>query len=362
MNITPDALPLPGPVWLFEFLLHFTFTLHLLAMNFLVGGAAIVAISRLRGTMDLARWIEKKLPVAMAFTVTLGVAPLLFVQTLYGHLFYSSSVLMGWPWFAVIIVLLFTYSFIYRVAWHGEGSGLTPRLLMFLVNLGLLTVAFLYVNNMTLALRPDTWAAKYFARPGGTSLNMGDPTFWPRYLHFLIAALAVMGMVIATVGARRIKGGDEAGGRPWLQTGAFWFVVPTALQIASGLWWLIALPKPVMTPLMGGNLPQTIVFMVSITLPIFALIMMALSIKLDRPFGIVHGASWLLVLTVVGMVLTRQYVREGMLDGTFDTATLEVVPQWGVFAIFAALLVVALATVAWMLRSMALAGRVPAER
>ena len=31
MNITPDALPLPGPAWLFEFLLHFTFILHLLA-------------------------------------------------------------------------------------------------------------------------------------------------------------------------------------------------------------------------------------------------------------------------------------------------------------------------------------------
>ena len=37
MNITPDALPLPGRAWLFEFLLHFTFILHLLAMNFLVG-------------------------------------------------------------------------------------------------------------------------------------------------------------------------------------------------------------------------------------------------------------------------------------------------------------------------------------
>jgi hypothetical protein len=306
--------------------------------------------------MDIARWIETKLPVAMAFTVTLGIAPLLFVQTLYGHLFYTSSVLMGWPWFAVILLLLVVYSLIYHVAWKGEEPSGPGRALLFLINLGLLAIAFLYVNNMTLALRPDTWAAKYLARPGGTSLNVADPTFWPRYLHFMIAALAVMGMVLATVGAKRIKSGD-VGGRRWLQTGAFWFVIPTALQIASGLWWLITLPRPVMIPLMGGDTGQTMVFMVSITLPIFALIMMALSIKLNRPFGIVHGASWLLILTIVGMVLTRQYVREGMLAETFDTASLQVEPQWGVFWLFALLLVIALATVAWMLREFVKAGR-----
>jgi hypothetical protein len=61
-------------------------------------------------------------------------------------------------------------------------------------------------------------------------------------------------------------------------------VIPTALQIASGLWWLITLPRPVMIPLMGGDTGQTMVFMVSITLPIFAPIMIALSIKLDLPF------------------------------------------------------------------------------
>ena len=352
MNLTPDALPLPGPVWLFTFLLHFTFVLHLLAMNFLVGGTVIALVSRLRGGLDLARWIEHKLPAAMAFTVTLGVAPLLFVQTVYGHLFYTSSVLMGWPWFAVVLILLVTYALVYRVAWTGDDPGTPARALMIVVALGLLSVGFLYVNNMTLALRPDTWAAKYLARPGGTSLNLDDPTFWPRYLHFMIAALAVMGMVVASVGAARIRRGDESG-RSWVQTGAFWFVIPTALQIAIGLWWLITLPREVMTPLLGGATGPTMVFMISITLPIFALIMMALSIKLERPFGIVHGASWLLILTIVGMVLTRQTVREGMLAGHFDTATIATVPQWGVFALFAVFLVIALATVAWMLREMA---------
>ena len=57
---TPDALPLPGPVWLFKSLLHLTFFFHLLAMNFLLGGAVLAAVHRIRGGEEshaLARWI-----------------------------------------------------------------------------------------------------------------------------------------------------------------------------------------------------------------------------------------------------------------------------------------------------------------
>jgi len=99
---------------------------------------------------------------------------------------------------------------------------------------------------------------------------------------------------------------------------------------------------------MGGDLPQTIVFMTSIFLPIGSMIMMALSVKKDRPFGMVHGAAYLLLMTIVGMIITRHAVREYTLQPVFDINTVETLPQWGVFTVFAALLVAALATVAWM--------------
>lgn len=359
----PDALPLPGPVWLFEFLLLLTFVLHILAMNFLLGGSIISVIERLRAkTMPsqgvgaaaadpepflVARWFEKKMPIAMAFTVTLGIAPLLFVQTMYGHLFYTASVITAWPWFSVLGVLLVTYSLVYRLSFHGESLSGGAKTTAVLIMIGLVSIAFLYVNNMTLSIRPDVWAAKYFARGDGTAWNLDDPTFFPRLMHFVTAAAAVAGMVLAVVGAKRVNGGDETG-RAWLKLGGLWFVIPTLLQFGWGLWWLMALDREVMLPLMGGDLPQTIVFMVSIFLPIGSMIMMALSVKKDRPFGMVHGAAYLLLLTIVGMIITRHAVREYTLQPFYDINTAQTLPQWGVFGVFAALLVAALATVAWM--------------
>lgn len=51
------------------------------------------------------------LPSVTAYAITLGVAPLLFVQLLYGQFFYSSSALrLGWAWLALIGLLLVVYA------------------------------------------------------------------------------------------------------------------------------------------------------------------------------------------------------------------------------------------------------------
>src|SRR5271165_5237833 len=89
-----DPMPLPGPVWLMMALLLVTFLLHLLAMNLTVGGTAIALMCTRRRKSDafagrLAADLLRVLPVSLAFTITLGVAALLFVQVLYGNLLYA---------------------------------------------------------------------------------------------------------------------------------------------------------------------------------------------------------------------------------------------------------------------------------
>ena len=117
----PDVLPLPGPVGLFRFLLHLTFFLHLVAMNLLLGGTIIAVVEWIRGrdgspAARLARRLGRMLPIAMPLTVSLGVAPLLFLQAIYGHLFYTSSVIMAWPWFLVVPGLIVIYYLAYILA------------------------------------------------------------------------------------------------------------------------------------------------------------------------------------------------------------------------------------------------------
>ena len=82
-----DAIPVAWG-W-FEFLLLLTFVLHLLFMNTMIGAAVISLVDNFRARKgpligSLGWDISRKLPWIIAFTVTLGVAPLLFVQVLDG--------------------------------------------------------------------------------------------------------------------------------------------------------------------------------------------------------------------------------------------------------------------------------------
>lgn len=116
----PVPVPLPAPPGLLEFLLVFTFILHLLAMNFLLGGVIILSVSSFLGRRDsrhreFTRRVSRAMPSVTAFTITLGVAPLLFLQLVYGQLFYTSSVLMAWYWLAVVFLVMLGY---YGVYWY----------------------------------------------------------------------------------------------------------------------------------------------------------------------------------------------------------------------------------------------------
>lgn len=115
-----DPIPLPAPYWVFKLLLVVTFTLHILAMNFLLGGMVLALASRWSGSRERANRlftdIATKLPVLLPATVTLGVAPLLFLQVIYGQFFYTSSVLIAWPWFLVLVMLTVAYYGIYYVS------------------------------------------------------------------------------------------------------------------------------------------------------------------------------------------------------------------------------------------------------
>lgn len=70
--------------------------------------------------MRLARALATRLPVAVALTITLGVAPLLFVQVLYGQFFYTSSILLGYVWLTLLLILLLGYYGYYCYAFRWE--------------------------------------------------------------------------------------------------------------------------------------------------------------------------------------------------------------------------------------------------
>lgn len=336
----PDVIPAPAP--LFHVLDVALFTLHILIINIVLGGTIILLVAHIMKNRDgnpLHSALATKLPVGFALGINLGVAPLLFLQVIYGHLFYTSSVLMGVYWILIIPLLIIAY---YAAYIHAKTTRTwLAGLALLLGTLILLYVSFMLVNNNLMMMQPATWNA-YFANRDGTILMTHDPTLVPRYLHFVLASVAIAGLASSTVWViRRRKGGGNAEGG--IRQGLRIFGFVTMAQVVIGLWFLLALPREIMLQFMGRDILATILFVAGFLATLGA-IMTAMR-------GHYRPTLIMAIATVFAMILMREQLRLMYLDGVFSTASLTVEPQYGVLALFLVILVAGLAAVGWMLRA-----------
>lgn len=351
---TPDALPVPAPAPLFTGLLHLTFVVHLIAMNLLLGGGVLMlaALARRKAAGDLhdrtLDRLTKLLPALFSATITTGVAPLLFLQVLYGNFFYTSSIVMAWPWFSLVVALLAAYSLMYLNAFRGGTLRGARGAVLWTAVLLTAWVGFLLSNNTSLMLTPGAWAPLYFAAPGGTSLNMGEPMLWPRYAHMVLGAVAVAGLGLALLGRR--ERGDPELGRHLVQHGLTVFGVVTAVNVLGGVGYLMGLRRDVMLLFMGDGPHATGLLGAGVVLAL-ALILLAFRARSRGGDGL-GLLSWLTVGTLATMVLMRHEVRDAYLGAAYAPQAFAVQTQGLNIAVFALLLVGGLATVAWMIRKL----------
>jgi hypothetical protein len=354
-----DPLPLPAPVGLLWALLQLTFFLHLVAMNVVLGGSILALHWRFSRRAEgaahraaLLAFFARALPVAIAAAVTLGVAPLLFVQVLYGRLFFTSSILMAWFWLAVVPLVILAYSGAYLLAIRGETLGGRARVVAGLVTALFATVAFLQVSNATRALRPDTFLEAYRAERRGLLLNLGDPTFWPRTLHVLVGAVAVAALGAALYGVLR-RARDPRLAAWAIRRGTTVFGVATAANVFVGMLFLLAQPKPTLIRLVGGDAWAMALLALGIVLGVAAAGLALLALGAKDAVRVTWAQVVLLVATLVVMVLLRDQVRQIALREAGFQHPGWVAAQWGPFAVFAVLLVAAVTTIAWMARALA---------
>lgn len=339
---TPDTLPVAAGY--FELLLLLTFPLHLLFMNAMIGGTVIALWAHFQRKPvheRLAYKIAQALPLLIAFTINFGVPPLLFVQVIYGHLIYSSSILMGIFWLSVIPILMTVYyaAYFYDFKFWSLGRRGLP-VLMAAGGL-MLAIGFLFSNNMTLMLVPDTWRA-YFGADSGTVLNLSEPTLWPRYLHMMIGATAIGGLSIACLG-RLWQRDDPQVSELAKDIGLRLFAAATCVQILVGIWFLMALPADILLQFMGRNALASLVFM-------SALVCVVAVLFLAWKKALVWCASLSVVLLYL-MTFMRAFVREGYLDNLFVTQLVETNQDFSPLALFVGTLVIGLILVGWMLRA-----------
>ena len=288
-------------------------------------------------------------------TITLGIAPLLFVQVLYGQFFYTSSILMAWPWFLVLAMLTAAYYGFYYVSFRsGQHVGKAGGVMLISVILVFL-IGFLFSNNITLSETPSRWATKYFADPGGWNLNLSEPTLIPRFLHFFTAAVAVGGIFLVLVALANWKR-DREYARQVLQFGGKAFMYATMAQIVVGLIFLVSLPRDMRMVFMGDSPLATTLLLVGITGGIAAIFVMSGALRNENIRAAALYAPGVLAVTIACMSVMRDILRDAYLSPYFHAGQFAVSTQWSVFPLFLALFVAGVILWLVMLRRYGLLG------
>lgn len=359
-TLVPKPDQIPAPWWVFELLGGVTLALHLLVMNIVVGSSLIAIYRRFANKPAHPRQVlPGTTPTLLAIGINLGVAPLLFVQVNYGHLLYSSSILMASFWLGVIPMLIIAYYGAYAAR---DAKSDKLRMVSAIISLLLfLWIAFVFTNNMSLMVRPDRWTA-WLDNRDGTILNLGDASLYPRYLHFIVASVAIGGLFDAVLSwwknpARNVgrlerrNPDDDKSFRDETVRGLRIFAIATIVEAVVGIWYLLSLPRPVILAFMGHNPTATAVLIAGMATATVSIV----SAWRNRPWTTVSLA----ILTVILMVATRAFARSAQISGIFDPATdLVLHNEPSPLLAFLGVFVAGMAVVAWMVSKATSSGEV----
>ncbi|MFZ5785946.1 MAG: hypothetical protein ACOY3Y_05850 [Acidobacteriota bacterium] len=348
-NLVPalDPAPLPGPPWLFHLLWVVTFLVHLLFVNAVLGGSILAALAGPRtGGRETQGFFVAANSWAISFAITFGIAPLLFMQVLFGRFFYSATILVAWAWFGMLGLLLAGYYLNY-VAKYRLRDGKPATAILGVEALCFLAIAAIQVTVNLLHLRPARWQG--VADRAWSAL--ADPTFLPRFLHFVLAAVAMAGVMLAFVAVRRAaRGADAATSRSMAGYGLKAALVTTMLQLADGFWLLFALPEDVLRSFMRGGAAT----MVPLTLGILAgVVLLVVLAQITDPLAQaakVRRVAELIVGAIVVMVVTRHQLRDFYLSEARADEQVTVATQWGALLLFLAVFVLCLGLVVYAFR------------
>jgi len=339
----PDSNFLSAPLWLVTTLHVVTLSLHLLAMNFLFGGILIVlrAGSAGRWQDPAVKKLMRMFPTAMAATVTLGIAPLLFLQLVFPRQVYSAAIVSGWLWLMVIPVVIAAYYSLHRASLKADEATAAKRTSLLLALLGMLYVSLVFSSVFSMAERPGLIHSLYAHDQSGFLLNPEAGDYFLRWLHMILGAATVGGFFAGIIG--KDDPAAYASGRSLY----LWGMVSASL---AGIGYLIVLrpflPVYMHTPGIGA-------LSVAIILSLGSLHMFF--VKKFLPSGLMLFAS------LIGMVTARHYVRLVKLQGQFNPSSLRVATQWSPLILFLICFVIMIAALVYLLRLFFSTGRTEAQ-
>ncbi len=353
-----DPIPLPAPVWLFKLLHIVTLGLHFVAMEMLVGGLLVMAamnILAMRQPQHLlaisraqtGQMLANRMPIVMTYVINLGVPPLLFTQVLYGRAIYTSSVLIGAFWLAVIFLLASCYWLLYRASQRASDNKPYWHIALGAWVLAVV-IARIYSTNMTLMLRPEVWNALYHNSPIGLQLPLDDPTTTPRWLFILAGGFATAGIWLLWLAPSNKLFLDVQ----TYMSGLGGRLASLALLVQGACaYWVVSAQPPAVQDALGNTLLTNVSGYIWIALATVLLGLALLSAIRSKPSKLI---GWTGFAAAIVAMLAMTAFRDGLRDITlltkgFDVWDRVVVTNWSVVIIFLLLFVAGLGIIGWLL-------------
>jgi hypothetical protein len=197
----PFGFPIPTGFYLVLYVL--TLVIHVVFMNYVIAGTGYLAIARIltrRGTTTppslISRTLTDWMPLALSAAITAGVAPLLFIQILYKHAFYTANLLLFHRWMAILPVLIVGFYLLY--VWKSRPAGRWPVAIRAAIGVTAFAcfafTGFSWTENHVLSKQaPDVWAAFYTS----DAVWFHDAEVLPRLAVWYVGSIPTMALLVA---------------------------------------------------------------------------------------------------------------------------------------------------------------------
>lgn len=349
MTIADSGAASPAGIYLWIYLS--TLVLHLVFVHYCFAGAFVLAGAAIRGRLAgdrIAQVVREWLPAAVSCAITAGIAPLLFVQILYQRSFYTANLLLFNRWMALLPVLIVACYALYIVKAKHLGATRGARRMVVaaaVLAAGLLVyVAWAFVENHLVGLRPDAWSELY--RSNSASL-VGSPAAWARLAMWVFSAFPVFAVLMGWQLRLGAGGADDV-------------ARDAAARRLSALALLGLLGAIGTTALYGCAQPEfrlaaqraPIASLTAVAGQCVTVVAWSLAWRGRKlPVGLLASASAGALLSMSGMAFIRELMRIDMLAGT-EAAIRSAQPSGGsvAFLVFALL---GILTICWIVRSVA---------
>jgi len=256
MNATfPFGFPGPTAFYLTAYVA--TLVIHLLFMNYVMAGCGYLVVAGIRADglarterdVSIAAVLRDWMPFAVSAAITAGVAPLLFIQILYRHPFYTANLLLFHRWMAILPALIAGFYLLY--VFRSErvlGWSPLPRVLVILGAFACFGfTGWSWSENHLLGLRSGAWAELY----GSSAMTFRDPELLPRIAVWLLGSIPTLSVLVAwqlhhlqSHGKAAVKAGEP-------RRLALFAMAGLALTIAAGGWYYGQGGSPLRTALTG---------------------------------------------------------------------------------------------------------------